>query len=1576
MKILIKKRTNLKHFIWPVLAGIFIVKASADVGELIWEDNFDSLNAQVWNIDTGDGCAQGICGWGNQELQWYAENNASIEPVAGESGNNALVLEARDEVVGDKVFTSGKVQSSNKISVQYGMIEVRMQVPEIEVGLWPAAWMLGTSTASWPSKGEIDMMEMGQSATARSDAGFPDALPNHYVGSNLIFYTELACSDGNPSCAASTAWQTDNAYVSDSPLSNRFVIYRTYWTDTEIRFTIEDNGIETDLYDSPFLISDESDEFKAPFYLLFNLAVGGNFTDALSSTQVTAPRPGKMLIDYIRVYQLDGQGTVFTGNVLPAETGNFGVYSDADNLTNQLEAGTSSDIYNWNQDSVSDGSIAPYEGDNVIAWHYENPNQWFGGGIQTRQARDMSNFVDGDMTFKIKIPADVSFKIGISDTYSNENWIDFPAFETTHGLVRNGDWSEATIPIADLRGELIALQSIKAHFNIASIDGQLPTDSFQFAIDDIVWSGGGDPVIVDTDGDGVIDELDLCSDTPIGTQVDADGCPVIQDGDSDGVIDADDLCPNTPEGAEVDSDGCEIPRVENLTIQAEDYLNYFDTSVGNNGGAYRFDDVDIEATTDIDAGYNVGWTASGEWLEYEFSSSTGSYEISTRVSSAVGNASYTLLLNGSVIATDDVNNTGSWQTFETHSIGEVSLTAGSHLLRIEIIGGEFNLNWINLVLVSATDSDNDGVNDDVDQCPNTPAGTDVDDVGCAIDIAVDSDNDGVNDDIDQCPNTPAGTAVDDVGCAIDSVVDSDNDGVNDDIDQCPNTPTGTEVDSVGCAIISSTTGIEQDSDSSVTFYVNSSAWADVHYILNSNGQQNFRMTFSADRNTKTLTGLSTGDEITYWFTYLTANNEVIDTTQQVYTMGVAIQPDEDGDGVADSIDQCPGTPSGSVVDVFGCTLVVDPDPDPDPNPEPEPGIDVVPLYDENTLLEAVTQFDRGDALVTRFSDRGRDRHAREDQFQGYDHYLSFYWEHRTAAIEIVDFVAKGGDTITFNVVTQWPLNPGEAELRFWYEGRGTVAQYYDNGVMSQTTDNLHYTRSVSTYRAGRDPSGRDHIQIGDRMEFELSQFLDHNVPRGRSAYYGTTYLYIVGEGLVPWKALGSFEDQNSEREDSYPIAIEGRLGGETTLSYQYTAEPDDHFMQMATNLGYDNGQPFVLGRRIHHTNFVNGKHDESIDNGTFDEMIGKAGTHYVNARCAGCHERNGRASPEAEGVALDKWVFKVGDANGNPDPNIGRVLQPNNVGIDNETAGEGNVSIAFWTEVDGLRSPSYQFDRTTPAKFSARIAPQLVGLGLLEAIPEASVLALEDTSDSNNDGISGKAQRAIDPMTGETRLGRFGWKAATTHLKHQIAAAFNTDMGVMTSVLPEPDCGTEQMDCGASGSELSDEHLDNLVKYIALLGVSAQRDLDDPKVQQGQTLFTEIGCESCHTATHQTSAFYPFAELRDQTIHPYTDLLLHDMGEGLADSLGEGQATGAEWRTTPLWGIGLSACVTGGVINPQGGQGNEVCSPEHSYLHDGRARTIEEAILWHGGEAETSKLNYQALSAASKSDVLSFLNSL
>jgi CxxC motif-containing protein (DUF1111 family) len=628
-----------------------------------------------------------------------------------------------------------------------------------------------------------------------------------------------------------------------------------------------------------------------------------------------------------------------------------------------------------------------------------------------------------------------------------------------------------------------------------------------------------------------------------------------------------------------------------------------------------------------------------------------------------------------------------------------------------------------------------------------------------------------------------------------------------------------------------------------------------------------------------------------------------------------------------------------------------------PLPDPELG-DIVPLFGPETVLEPAVTVETPDALKTYWSDRARDRHAREARFHAYEHYLHIYWEKRTAAVEIIDTVGKpGGGSVTFNVKSQWKLDNGQAELRFFFRGIGTVAEYSDNKSMTPVgaIDDFTYTRSTSTKPGG------GALQVGDKIEFELSQFLDKNYKAdqftGRDNYYGTVMLYIVGKGLVPWAQTGAV-CQNTDEEicrDSEPIPEDAWLGGHTTMHEIVSGEPQDAFMQMAGNMAPINGQHFVRGRRAIHTNFDDGHHDEHAENPAWTEQIGKLGPLYINHSCNQCHAQNSRAVPPEVGQPLTKYVFKVGTETGEADPMLGGVLQPS------DANGEPGVSIASWTEANGLRSPKFAFTgNNAPAHFSPRISPQLVGMGLLEAIPELDILKLADEKDANGDGISGRARLLIDPESKVMRLGRFGWKAGQASVRHQVAGAFRTDMGVLTSVFPTPDCGSAQANCGASTVEFPDADLAEATDYISLLAVRPQRNWAAPEVVKGKALFASTGCANCHAPTFKTSAYALHAELRSQTIHPYTDLLLHDMGTGLADTLPEGTATYQEWRTPPLWGIGFTKDTAGA----------------EAYLHDGRARSLTEAILWHGGEGEAAQKAFTALSEGDKNALLAFLKSL
>jgi beta-glucanase (GH16 family) len=476
-----------------ILSG---VNAKADVlnpiisATPIYEENFNgaSLDSTLWNVIDGDGCGQGLCGWGNGELENYDAKNVSIDDVPFEPGTRALALTARSEAKGKSLFTSGKITSFDKLQIKYGLIELRISTPQVGIGLWPAAWMLGTSIASWPKKGELDIMEMGHSAGGMY---FQGSDVNSYTASNSIYYSSSACVPGNASCAASTAWKTANAYVASTPLTNRFVIYRMYWTDTQIRYTVTDNGVEHDMYAAPFNITADSAAFQAPFYLLFNLAVGGNFTDAKTAAQVTAPLPGKMYVDYVKVYKLDGLGEVKLGRQVRKETGNFGVFTDNTPTTNKLVIGSNADFWIWENTFGAGATVPAYEGSGVLSLRYDLSKTWFGAGFAAREVHDMSLFAGGNVKFRIKVPADVAFKIGVGDTYSNTNYVNFPANQAAYGLVRTGDWAQATIPVAELRGTKIALQSLNSMFNI--VNNGKPASAFDLAIDDIVWECGTSP---------------------------------------------------------------------------------------------------------------------------------------------------------------------------------------------------------------------------------------------------------------------------------------------------------------------------------------------------------------------------------------------------------------------------------------------------------------------------------------------------------------------------------------------------------------------------------------------------------------------------------------------------------------------------------------------------------------------------------------------------------------------------------------------------------------------------------------------------------------------------------------------------------------------------------------------------------------------------------------------------------------------------------------------------------------------------------------------------------------------------
>ena len=604
--------------------------------------------------------------------------------------------------------------------------------------------------------------------------------------------------------------------------------------------------------------------------------------------------------------------------------------------------------------------------------------------------------------------------------------------------------------------------------------------------------------------------------------------------------------------------------------------------------------------------------------------------------------------------------------------------------------------------------------------------------------------------------------------------------------------------------------------------------------------------------------------------------------------------------------------------------------------------DVVPLFDSRTKLEPATTQDTPQALITRIADRVRDRHAREPG--AYDHFLSFYWEQRTVTIELVDRVARGGKELVVNITSLAPLN--KPDFRCFFRGINALGEYHHN-IATREVAPHRYTTTITFNNLTRRP-----LAVGDRMEFEFSPFLV--APRvGRRNYYGTALLYVVGRGIVPWHGVG-------ERLQSEPLPESAWLGGRTTLPYQYSKEPTERFKQMAGNMAPASARGFMLGRRLLHTDFGTGRHSDQ-PNPAFPEQAGKLGPRFVARSCIACHVNNGRALPPAVGGPMYQSVVKVGDDSiGSPHPQLGTALQPQAL----EGEPEATLMIRGYTTTSGqfadgtgylLRKPRYAVQGALLSQFSVRLTPQLVGLGLLEAISESTILALADPEDADKDGVSGRAQIVRDPETGQWRLGRFGYKAGQARLRHQVASALNSDMGITTTVFPKLDGAAT-----AGSPEVTASDLDHLVRYLSTLGVSARRDIENKQALHGEELFTSALCSKCHVPRLTTGPHHPLAELRDQVIQPYTDLLLHDMGPGLADNLDEHSASGSEWRTPPLWSIGLTAGVSGG----------------EAYLHDGRARSLEEAILWHGGEADASRNIFRAMSKADRASLVKFLKSL
>lgn len=388
------------------------------------------------------------------------------------------------------------------------------------------------------------------------------------------------------------------------------------------------------------------------------------------------------------------------------------------------------------------------------------------------------------------------------------------------------------------------------------------------------------------------------------------------------------------------------------------------------------------------------------------------------------------------------------------------------------------------------------------------------------------------------------------------------------------------------------------------------------------------------------------------------------------------------------------------------------------------------------------------------------------------------------------------------------------------------------------------------------------------------------------------------------------------------------------------------------------------------------------------------GPTFNEDRCVRCHANNGRgetpmSGDEAARGTLVRLSVPGRAPNGGPQPHAIYGQQIQTRGIEGRVPAEGgirfdyvehSVSLADGDRVQ-LRKPRIIFDALQfgelgkDVMYSPRLAQQVIGLGLLEAVPEASLLELAESQQAAG-VVSGRPNYVFDVETERTVLGRFGWKAGQPNLRQQTASAFMFDIGATTYLFPDENCPQAQTQCrdlpsaarcGGQGGcghtnrpEVVPSRLTNITLYLRSLTVPARRNREDAQIQHGEQLFESAGCAACHVPTLLTGEDVFTAAATNQVIHPYTDLLLHDMGPGLADGRPEFEASGTEWRTPPLWGIGLLEVINGNA----------------ALLHDGRARNFAEAILWHGGEAQSSRNAFAEMSRENRNALTAFLGSL
>tara|TARA_B100001059_G_scaffold232186_1_gene269534 strand:+ start:8327 stop:11086 length:2760 start_codon:yes stop_codon:yes gene_type:complete len=617
-------------------------------------------------------------------------------------------------------------------------------------------------------------------------------------------------------------------------------------------------------------------------------------------------------------------------------------------------------------------------------------------------------------------------------------------------------------------------------------------------------------------------------------------------------------------------------------------------------------------------------------------------------------------------------------------------------------------------------------------------------------------------------------------------------------------------------------------------------------------------------------------------------------------------------------------------------------------------------------------------IISRRVGRFRHRHPNEWRF---DNYVEDYGVGKSYEMTMTDWGTRVD--ITLDVDEDLPVNRVDFRYFTWNDPFTTGCHRPETLVnqIMQGGQN-HFTYQV------------DNVTPGTIIDFDLT-FIE--LPTPGLQYYSEFFYYRVGQGRFG------------------PHVSDPRISPVGAAAESHVYSPRFGFAQHASTLTLDELKSFMDGKLIFETDFENadllnftthftccaGPIGQTIveSPGFINNVIGP---RYAAASCIQCHNMDGRGATPFEGEDLVSLVAQTSipgmGAFGEPVPHpfYGSQLD---VAAEGETAPEGRLQVVY-EEIDGsfddgtpysLRKPTYRFidmnygslgsnipdEVSSPgygdvAHFSPRIAPMLPGLGMLEAISETEILLLEDPDDVDEDGISGRANWVWDQTTQKTTLGRFGWKANQPNIRQQASEAFRRDLGITTPLAPWQDCGELSEDCdpGDGLPELDVNDLDLVESYIRGLTLPPRRNYEDPMAMAGMHLFKQAGCQSCHRPTLRTGSQHPIEGFRNQLIEPFTDLLLHDMGPELADNRPHYQASGSEWRTPPLWALSY---VTHALGLPENCDEPESGGAMPNFLHDGRARNLSEAILWHGGEASGSRTAYLAMDSTERSQLLAFV---